>query len=132
MNSRYHTDENGQVRFAVCVSGGAEARRVLRETDEDTLWIKPVLHASQDKHVEAYFVPIDQVQITDELACSRAELGPVWVVHLLHGEPFGIPFRLACVNEHGAARGMLASEGAPARQCRIATPEELAAAGIEA
>lgn len=65
--SRYYIDDQGQEWFAVCP-----------RTEHHIGIPEPPLY-KVDWSLTKLWSPVDQVQITDELACSRIELGPVMV-----------------------------------------------------
>jgi hypothetical protein len=65
-SSRYYIDENGKEWFAV------------RKREEDELL---PTHWKLNPDCTLWWEPVGTVQITDELACSRHQLGPVYVTN---------------------------------------------------
>lgn len=68
--------------------------------------------------------PADEVEITDELACSRAELGPVWVmVRDTETAPWWGPCTLGAVNKESSYP--FRTQNGRHRHCRLCTYAEV-------
>lgn len=128
--SRYYTDAQGQEWFAVEVTDDEER---LPRADKNAF-------ERYDPGLYSYvlFVPRDSVEITDALACSRAELGPVYVrdmapesvVKSAQGEILLYLEQLIGVLD-GDSVFTESDQGASIEGYRLATLAELKEAGIE-
>lgn len=121
--SRYYIDEQGQEWFA------------FGPVDEHYRGDVFVNHGRVATHKGLEWLPVDQVKITDALACSRTELGPVYVVFIDDDESRLEPELLWGVNNRGevVAENDVEVPGLPysTSSFEIATLQELKDAGVE-
>lgn len=88
--SRYYIDDQGREWFAI--------GDVYDLTDE-----YGIFHGGD--HIcrfEKMYIPRDSVQITDALACSRGDLGPVYVVPTIVNVVNATPEKLFAIDEEGS------------------------------
>jgi hypothetical protein len=135
---RYHIDEAGKVWFAVeCSEGYTSWQNWGRwiTFGNHRAWMNDVrfspLYRTDENGNE-----VPNIEITDALACSRAELGPVYVVEQTpDGRALTQPWALTAVTPGGGVRGYTmrpghSSTGALLSLCRVANPDELKEAGL--
>ena len=95
-------------------------------------WFRVRVHTIGDDDEISPWVPLESVEITDALACSRIELGPVYLMDDSYGAEQAGPELFVGIHPKGGQpithwENMIDEHPGV---YRIATPDELRAAGL--